>query len=170
MPKPDRIKWDEGSGPGPNARHRLPRLVSAYFAQGRELLAANPKPAEWHALRLATKRLRYTLELFRPCYGPGLRTRLAALRRLQQFLGEVNDCATAAAILRKMAGARSASLARAERFLEQRSESRMEAFRREWTQGFDAPGQELWWTAYLARHARAPGGRAAKAGGPASTM
>lgn len=115
-----------------------------------------PKSAEWHALRLATKRLRYTLELFRPCYGPGFRTRLAALRRLQQSLGEVNDCARAAEILAAAFGGKSPQRARVEHFLRHRGAAKTEEFRREWTQVFDAPGQERWWTGYLAQRARPP--------------
>ena len=156
MSKPAHFEWDESAGAALNARRHLPGLVSDYFANGRDLLARQPKPAQLHALRLATKRLRYTLELFRPCYGPGFRTRLAALRRLQQRLGAVNDCATALAELAKVA-AKSPHRVRLERFLKQRGQTEAAEFRREWKQVFDAPGQERWWTAYLTRHARPPG-------------
>ncbi len=155
MGKP-KLKWDEGAGPALNARRRLPGVVVAYFARGRELLAKEPKQAEWHALRLATKRLRYTLELFRPCYGPGFRTRLVALHRLQQSLGEINDCATAIAALDGVFPRKSPQRTRVARFLHQRGAAKTEEFRKEWTRVFDAPGRERWWTAYLARHARAP--------------
>lgn len=155
MSKKGHIRWDENAGAAPNARIHLPALVSAYFVQGRELLAKNPAPAELHALRLASKRLRYTLELFRPCYGPGFRARLDSLRRLQQLLGEINDCATAGAVL---AGLRhSPQRARVNVFLRQRALRQTEAFCRHWRQVFDAPGQESWWAGYLARHARPPG-------------
>jgi CHAD domain-containing protein len=155
MNKKGHIQWDESTGAALNARDHLPRLISVYFTQGRELLAKNPAPAELHSLRLATKRLRYTLELFRPCYGPGFRQRLDSLRRVQQLLGEINDCATASAVL-----ARSKSPARHARidaFLRQHALHQAGAFRREWQEVFDAPGQESWWTGYLARHARPPG-------------
>ena len=99
-----------------NARRQLPPLVQAYFARVRELLAADPPPAELHAIRLATKRLRYSLELFRPCYGPGLETRLAALQSLQQILGEVNDCVAAERLLEDLLPATPAR-SRAEQFL-----------------------------------------------------
>ena len=156
MGKPNHLNWDEAAGAAPNARRRLPGLVSAFFARGRELLPMEPKSAEWHALRLATKRLRYTLELFRPCYGPGFRTRLAALRRLQQSLGEVNACARAAEILAAAFAGKSPQRARVEHFLRHRGAAKTEEFRREWTQVFDAPGQERWWTGYLAQRARPP--------------
>ena len=95
------ITWDEKRTAGENARRELPALVSLYFSRVREELANRPTPARLHRLRLATKRLRYTLELFRPCYGPGLEARLAELRKVQQRLGELNDCVAAWDLLSK---------------------------------------------------------------------
>lgn len=157
MSKPDKRKWDEAAGVAENARQRLPVMVAEYFRQGREILAENPEPARLHALRLATKRLRYTLELFRPCYGPGFRLRMAALRRVQQLLGEANDCASAAAVLRGVSRGRSPQRLNFEQFLQQRGLAKVEEFRRDWNETFDLPGQERWWTGYLARHSRPPG-------------
>src|ERR1700693_360897 len=88
MAKANLTKWNERAGAAGNARSTLPKVVGAYFARVREFLRGDPSPAELHAVRLETKRLRYTLELFRPVYGPGLETRLAALRRLQTKVGE----------------------------------------------------------------------------------
>src|SRR5579872_6812843 len=154
MAKRNRIHWNEKLGAAQNARRQFPALVSAYFAEGREVLGNSPKAAELHALRLLTKRLRYTLELFRPCYGPGLRVRLAALRRIQQCLGEINDCVTAGAVLAASPRKSALQRKRLEHFLEERSQTLIEQFRREWTEVFDAPGRERWWTAYLDRHVR----------------
>jgi CHAD domain-containing protein len=95
MTKPGRIQWDERATAETNARARLPRLMADYFAVVRELLASDPAPAKLHKIRLASKRVRYTLELFRQCYGPGLEVRLEALDELQQVLGEINDATTA---------------------------------------------------------------------------
>jgi hypothetical protein len=44
-------------------------------------------------------------------------------------------------------------------FLEERAAAKAEEFRKDWSEVFDAPGQERWWTTYLARHARTPGRR-----------
>src|SRR5579863_3547922 len=99
MSKPKRVTWDETAAAAENARRHLPTIVAAYFAEGRELLNGKMKHSDLRALRLSTNRLRYTLELFRSCYGPSLRARMAMLQRLQQALGEINDPATAARIL-----------------------------------------------------------------------
>ena len=146
MKKPYRATWDERIDAPANARRELPRLAADYFARARKLLAQHPPPAKLHGLRLDTKRLRYTLELFRPCYGPGLEARLQGLRRVQQLLGEVNDSVAAAALL--------PIGARGRRFLENRAETKAQEFRQHWAETMDAPGQQERWTAYLSRNAR----------------
>ena len=158
MGKLKRIKWDEG-GTAQNVKRHLPALVTDYFIQGRQTVARKPTPSQFHALRLRTKHLRYTLEMFRPCYGPGFRVRIAALRRLQQCLGVVNDCATAAGTLARLSRKDTPQRDRLDRFLQQRSVAKIEEFRHEWTKVFDAPGRERWWSSYLTRQARrtAPG-------------
>lgn len=152
MPKTAEIAWNARLGVGINARRKLPAAMRAYFAEVRELLAANPSPAELHAIRLATKRMRYTLELFRPCYGRGLESRLAELQRLQQLLGEINDCAAAGRLI-ESAVPPSAGRARLMTFLRRRAAAKARALRREWYERFDAPGREHWWLAYLAHTA-----------------
>ena len=151
--------WDDRSGAAVNARRELPTLATSYFTRVRALLAGDPSPAKLHRIRLLTKRLRYTLELFRPCYGPGLEARLAALRRIQQLLGEVNDSAAAGRLLSKSMNPTSPQRAHVLRFLEGRAAARAQEFRKDWAEVFDAPGQQQWWTTYLARHSRTPGRR-----------
>jgi CHAD domain-containing protein len=140
-------------GPAGNARRQLPLLVGAYLDEVRGLLATDPPPAELHTIRLATKRLRYTLELFRPCYGPGLEARLTALQRLQQTLGEVNDCAAAERLIEGMPPA-SAARTKVRDFLRRQASAKAVALRRQWHDTFDAPGREHWWLQYLARNSR----------------
>lgn len=45
-----------------------------------------------HALRIAAKRLRYTVEICRPVYQGQLDDTLAAIKRVQTLLGDVHDC------------------------------------------------------------------------------
>lgn len=156
MGKSDQVEWDEKASAAANARRELPPLVARYFARVRELLAKDPSPPELHQLRLATKRLRYTLELFRPCYGPGLETRMAELREVQQLLGEVNDSAATGRLLAK-AMREPAQRAQVEKFLGERAARKAQEFRRHWDEVFDAAGRERWWTGYLERQARTPG-------------
>jgi CHAD domain-containing protein len=150
MRKPAQIVWDLRWGASLNARRKLPALVRAYFTQVRERLATNPPPAEFHAIRLATKRLRYTLELFRPCYGRGFDSRLASLQRLQQMLGEINDCAAAERLIESIVPP-SAERRRVQSFLRRRAAAKATALRRAWCESFDAPGREHWWLDYLSK-------------------
>ena len=54
---------------------------------------ANPDERErHHAMRIATKRLRYTLEIARPVYPGRLEEAVEAIKRVQSLLGEVHDC------------------------------------------------------------------------------
>ena len=156
MAKMQREEWEEGAGVVVNARRHLPRLAAAYFAEVRAALAENNSPRELHAVRLATKRLRYTLELFRPCYGSGLETRLEMLKRLQTLLGEINDGVAAWDRLAPLMND-GPQRRRMEAFLKQRTAARVRQFRKHWSTAFDAPGQERRWTAYLAHDARYPG-------------
>jgi CHAD domain-containing protein len=63
-----------------------------------ELLAhqdslANPDDCErHHAMRIAAKRLRYTLEIARPVYRGRLDEAIEATKRVQSLLGDVHDC------------------------------------------------------------------------------
>jgi CHAD domain-containing protein len=146
------MKWDERAGAAANARRRLPPMVSAYFSTVREFLAKDFTPIELHQLRLASKRLRYTLELFRPCYPAGMEERLEALKKLQDWLGEVNDAVASGRLLR---GALK-RYPKVRQLLEERAAAQAAEFVRQWKESFDAPGQEAWWTDFLAKNTRTP--------------
>jgi CHAD domain-containing protein len=155
MEKMRQAIWDERASPAANARRVLPRLAAEFFAQVRAALAARPSAERLHRVRLAAKRLRYTLELFRRCYGPGLESRIESLRGLQQVLGEINDCAATGRLLARRAP-RAPQRAKVERFLAARIRQKTAELRRLWSEDIDAPGRELGWTRYLSRSARAP--------------
>lgn len=85
---------------GGHLRPIIGRLVVAFDAEAAE------GDASWsrlHQIRIAGKRLRYTLELAPDTCGAPLRTHLGpALGRLQEILGDVNDSFHAAQLLRHM--------------------------------------------------------------------
>jgi CHAD domain-containing protein len=153
MTKPFQIEWAANAEAAENARTRLPKLLTAYFAEGRKLVEDNPAPADLHALRLATKKVRYTLELFRSCYGAGLNARISVLKSLQQMLGDINDTVAAERTIEAALGSRTPEVEKVASFLRGRGEAKANAFKRHWKESFDAPGQERWWTNYLARRA-----------------
>jgi CHAD domain-containing protein len=45
-----------------------------------------------HAMRIATKRLRYTMEILQPIYGNSLDCIVEAVKKVQTLLGEIHDC------------------------------------------------------------------------------
>jgi hypothetical protein len=140
-----KIKWDEAATAAQNARRKLPALAKEYFAEGRAVARGKPSPAAIRRFMLRTRRLGYSLDLFQSCYGPGLAQRLDALRRVEQLLEELDDCAAARRIFGRM------SQVRLRRFLDDRAHRKLAEFRACWTTEVDAKGQERAWRDYLAR-------------------
>jgi CHAD domain-containing protein len=153
MAKGYRIRWDEAATAAENARLKLPMLIERYFQDGRALAAGKASGDELHDFRLKTKRVRYTLEFFRACYGPGLVQRLASIRKIQDLLGEISDCATAIDLAGHLLPARSPERRKVESFLAGRAARQAAAFRRYWRQVFDRTGEQRRWRNYLARPA-----------------
>jgi CHAD domain-containing protein len=149
MPK-RKIKWNERRSVAVSARQVLPGLVAAYFDEVRSFLAEDREPEQLHRMRLAAKRLRYTLELFRRCYGPALEQRLDAMKKLQDSLGDVNDAVATGKLLGESVDEP------VQEFLRARAREKAAEFHTHWKEVFDAPGQEKWWTQYLQRNARPP--------------
>jgi CHAD domain-containing protein len=138
------MKWDDAISVAQNARERLPPLLEEFYAAGREVLS-HEDAESLHRFRLRGKRVRYTLELFRPVYGPGLENLLKALRGAQTALGEINDCAT----VRLMAVHPDFQT-----WIEKRQSKLRVEFRDYWLGEFDAPGQEKRWLRYLRVYTR----------------
>jgi CHAD domain-containing protein len=151
--------WDRAKSAAECARSELPRLAEEYFAAGRKAVKRRTKAETLHAFRLATKRFRYTLELFQPLYGPGLASRLEMLRRVQQYLGDFNDCVITRNLIRQTGGGDVAAKELLERLTE-REKQRTRKLVQYWRQTFDAPGAEQGWLRYL----RAWAGRRATKG------
>ena len=130
-------------------------MARKYFQAGRDALSAKRSLDDLHGFRLQTKRFRYTLELFRPAYGPQLDRYLKALRELQGALGKVSDYQ---AIQRVVHDDR---LLQTEIRLALKRKGK--DLRHEW-RAFDSAGELKRWRTYLAgEHSkpRAPGKRVA---------
>jgi len=153
--KPLKIHWDASKTVAVNASAKLPDLARDLFAAGSKLAVDRPPLHALHRFRLLTKRFRYVLELFRPCYGPGLERRIEALRTLQQLLGEISDCAATEELLRERPDLRRADRERLIRRLREITEARVSRFQRHWQTEFAPPTLDRWWTQYLTRFALA---------------
>jgi CHAD domain-containing protein len=148
-----KIRWDVARRVAENASEKLPELALGFFEAGRELAAKDSSFDALHRFRLLTKRFRYALELFRPCYGPGLSARIEALQTLQQELGEINDCAATRELLLKRNDLQPAQRDWLVGNLKMLAEVRVAKFRRHWQDEFSQPARERWWTNYLTRFA-----------------
>jgi CHAD domain-containing protein len=153
MAKRSSDSWHADLTAAQNAKRRLPPLVSVYFNDGRKLMEGKPAPKDLHRFRLATKRFRCILEVFRPCYGKGLESRIDDLRGVQNRLGEINDCATTLAMLKPPAKYKKIAA-----FLQSRTAERTDAFRQYWHQTFGPPEQESRWRRYFSSFAREESG------------
>jgi CHAD domain-containing protein len=84
----------ERDGSDAPAGASAPGIVQARVV---ELLSWEPfirdaaRVEELHAMRIAAKRLRYTMELFAPFHGPELRAAIGQVKRVQELLGDIHD-------------------------------------------------------------------------------
>jgi CHAD domain-containing protein len=151
MAKDGTFQWDDSASAADNARRKLPDLMRAYYGQGRKLAGGDLSPELLHEFRLATKRLRYTVEMFRACYGPGLDNWLTALREIQDHLGAINDCVATKELLAAKLEKGAPERIKIERSLGARIRREAAAFRHYWQGTFDTPGEARRWTAYFSR-------------------
>ena len=148
-----KIRWDPSKTVAENASEKLPELARGFFEAGRNLAGKEASFEALHHFRLLTKRFRYTLELFRPCYGPGLESRIESLQTLQQDLGDINDCATTQELIRKRDDLGPAQRDGLVGNLKMLAASRIVKFREDWHAGFGQSTRERWWINYLMRFA-----------------
>ena len=145
--------WDAAGGVVENARRELPLMAQAFFEAGAKAAVPGATEEEMHGFRLAGKHFRYTLEMFRPLYGPGLEKRISELREVQGALGQINDCATTRGMMQDHAATAEADVALMLDFLAQRTAKLTEKFQALWAERFGEKQQERW-LEYLKRFAR----------------
>lgn len=89
----------------PGAPHKVAHLAPLFIYQRLANVRAyedrleGAALEEWHALRIACKELRYTLEFFQPVLGPTAIEATATLKELLGRLGELNDVRVALELL-----------------------------------------------------------------------
>jgi len=117
------------------------RIALAEASQGVFLLTAVSQPSisQLHQLRIAGKRLRYSIELFHQAFPKAMRTEVyPSIQKLQERLGKLNDHATAQAVFHSWladmpVGPRAANLAERIVAEHQASEKLREDFLQWWT-------------------------------------
>ena len=153
MKKQEAVSWDPTKSTTGSARTILPELAKRFFAAGRKCAKRKGKTNTLHEFRLEAKRFRYTLELFRPLYGPALDSRLARLRRIQQYLGTVNDCVTTRGLILNTQDKKGLLVTELQARLDARQKDQTRKFLAYWKEAFDAPGEEKRWVRYLRDYA-----------------
>jgi CHAD domain-containing protein len=141
--------WNDDKPLSENLRKVLPKLTREFFRHGRAAMKSETSWQDLHGFWLAAKRYRYSLELFLPLYGPGLKVKLEEMGGLQRLLGEINDCVTARHLLKGIDGTKDTRVS-----LEKRMASKAAELRRYWKQHFEPERTEVGWSAYLARYNR----------------
>jgi CHAD domain-containing protein len=68
------------------------RLRLEEFLAYEQHVAHPERIAELHAMRIAAKHLRYTLEICAPLYSSRLRKPIKVLKEIQELLGQIHDC------------------------------------------------------------------------------
>jgi CHAD domain-containing protein len=84
--------WEANAPARAEAARVLPELLQHYFEHGDRVMQPGTSDKRLHEFRLATKRARYTLELFQPLFGAAIQAHLDGLKQIQQVLGQFNDC------------------------------------------------------------------------------
>ncbi len=78
-------------GIAPVAAMRIARRLDLLLSH--EPWVHNPDAiAEHHAIRIAAKKLRYTMEIYAPLYRRGLKKTLRRIKKIQEILGDLHDC------------------------------------------------------------------------------
>src|SRR5258708_2243503 len=134
------MKWNPQGTAAETAKAALSKLVQKYFKAGRKAANGKRSAKQLHRFRIATKEFRYSLELFRPVYGPSLERHIGALRELRSILGKLNDHHT----LRPFFKGDKALKAK----LDDAMEKHLSQFHELWKK-FDADGTLRRWKAYF---------------------
>jgi len=113
------------------ARRILPQIAGDFVARGNAASQANVSPEKLHEFRIASKKFRYTLELFAPLYGPSVNSWLESLKGVQTVLGDINDCVTVSQMIADYKGSGAAAS-----WIKKRQRRKVEQFSRLWLEEF----------------------------------
>lgn len=137
-----RLDWS----PAEAASRLLPAFTREFYAAGRHAFAQGDS-ASLHEFRIAAKKFRYALELFRPLYGPKFADKLTGLKKLQDYLGRLNDLATARALIEGRDADEFAA------WMEKEAGTVRAELEEYWRNTMDTLGAEQRWARYFARYA-----------------
>jgi CHAD domain-containing protein len=106
-----------------SVRQRVQRPLKQLLKDGGEARSAQ----ELHQVRIAAKKLRYSLELLQSLYGQGLDAVLGDIQVMQTLLGDANDCHAVRALIVDLGGD-----ADVEGWLKKRQKKKTREFQTKW--------------------------------------
>jgi CHAD domain-containing protein len=144
------------------AQRELRRCARPFFRQGRRAAGRDADAKELHKLRIAAKKLRYTLELFPDLHGPAAKDCVEQIRGVQTLLGAINDCRAVRSLVSSLGGH-----PKIEAALRRKQRRKTREFQRLWSRKF-AGGAARPWIRSLIRPPRKPVARHAPAAAASS--
>jgi CHAD domain-containing protein len=126
------------------ARQMLPGMAEDFFERGDSAAGDKTSARELHRFRIASKKFRYSLELFAPLCGSSLPPKLEAIRRVQTLLGDVNDLETLRELIRPFDGTKAVVA-----WLRKRQRRRLVQFREHWANTFAPAAERERWLDFL---------------------
>jgi CHAD domain-containing protein len=129
--------WQLEEIPEANAALVLPALAESFLTNGDKAVREETSEAKLHAFRLNVKEFRYTLESFRPFYGPALDRHIANVRKIQTVLGDFNDCRATGELLEKFEAVAAVEVAQLRQFLETRKAELRSKFVAAWVASYE---------------------------------
>lgn len=135
--------WDEEKPLLDEVRIGLSAAIERYFDAGDEAFRKKIPWNQLHQFRLQSKRFRYTLELFREFYGRPLESRIKELKKIQTYLGDINDLVATRALLKGHAAFK--------KQLREQADEQMKDLRAYWKETFSAQGHREAWLAVIAK-------------------
>jgi CHAD domain-containing protein len=85
------------------AARLLPEIADKHFKRGEKAATQKISSRKLHRFRIATKKFRYTLDLFAPFYGESVANLISELKHIQTLLGDLNDYETIRGMVRSSA-------------------------------------------------------------------
>jgi hypothetical protein len=81
----------EPDGPTPANAARIVPVRVAELLSWEPFVSDPTRVEELHNMRISAKRLRYTMELFAPFYGPDFKAAISQIKKIQEQLGNIHD-------------------------------------------------------------------------------
>ena len=105
------------------AGSRLPKLAKRFLKDAAHAASAD----DLHHVRIEGKKLRYSLELLEPVYGPAVNDWIERVKNVQTQLGKANDCRAVRLLVADLGGD-----AEVEDWLKKRQRKKTREFRKAW--------------------------------------